>query len=70
MATPAAVQAALDPAENSAKIVRAIEVAGTFAEYYVLGGINHAGREKWIRTTASDSAATQAAAILTALDAS
>ena len=40
---------------------------GTTQDWYVSGGVKSPGKFKYIRTTASDSAATQAAAINTSL---
>lgn len=66
--TPAAVQAVLGTSAMNAQIVRATEVVGaTLQEWYVLGMADAPGRARWITTTAADSAATQAAAILTGL---
>lgn len=68
--TPAAVQAQLGTNPMSAQILRAGEVQGSDAtkqEWYVVGNVDAPGRARWVSTTASDSAATQAAAILTAL---
>ena len=65
--TPAAVQAALGTNPMSAVIVRAVEVDATLQDWYVIGNADAPGRSRWVTTTASDTAATQAAAILTAL---
>ena len=65
--TPAAVQAQLGTNPMNAQIVRAQEVISTFQDWYVIGNVDAPGRSRWVRTTASDNAATQAAAILTAL---
>jgi hypothetical protein len=66
--TPAACQAALNAVSpTAAEILRANEVAGmdaTKQEWYVDGGVDAPGRCRWVVTTASDNAATQAAAIL------
>lgn len=73
--TAAAVQAALDAASvgtlpSDVRIIQsAFDPGGTKQEWYCLGGITLAGRARWVETTASDSAATQAAAIITALQA-
>ena len=40
---------------------------GTYQYWYVAGNADAPGRTRWVRTTASDNAATQAAAILTGL---
>ena len=69
--TPAACQAALDSTAQGkiANIVRADEGGGgTQQRWYVVGVTRpYAGRSRWVNTTASDNAATQAAAILAAL---
>lgn len=66
MATAAEVQAQLDATGLAAQILRN-DHAGTKENYYVQGGIGYAGRSLWVETTASDNAATQAAAITTAM---
>lgn len=66
MATAAEIQAQLDPTELAAKILR-FNNAGTKQNIYVQGGIGFAGRGRWVETTASDNAATQATAITSAL---
>ncbi len=66
MATAAEIQAQLDPTQRAAKIDEFVN-AGTKQNIYVTGGIGYAGRSLWVETTASDSAATQAAAITTAM---
>lgn len=65
--TPAAVQAVLGLNPMNATIVRAVEVDATLQDWYVIGNADAPGRNRWVTTTASDTAATQAAAILTAL---
>lgn len=66
--TPAEVQAELGTNPMNAQIIRAEEViATTKAEYYVIGNVDAPGRARWIETTNTDDAATQAAAILAAL---
>lgn len=67
--TPAAVQAVLGVTGMNATILLAMEVSSdaTKQEWYVSGRVDAPGRSRWCTTTASDSAATQAAAILTAL---
>jgi len=70
MATPAAVQAELGTNPMNAIIVRATEeLASDTAkcEYYVIGNVVAPGRARSIVCTKADSAATQAAAILTGL---
>lgn len=66
--TPAACQAELGTNPMNAIIVRADELVGsTLQGWYVIGNAAAPGRARWITTTRSDDAATQAAAILTAL---
>lgn len=69
--TPAACQTAIDSTAQGkvATIVRADEGGGgTQQRWYVVGVTRpYAGRSRWVATTASDNAATQAAAILAAL---
>lgn len=68
--TPAAVQAVLGTNPMNARILRADETQGsdaTLQEWYVVGNADAPGRARWCSTTASDSAATQAASILTQL---
>jgi hypothetical protein len=65
--TPAAVQAVLGTNPMNAQIIRSEEVIGSLQGWFVVGNADAAGRSRYITTTASDAAATQAAAILTAL---
>jgi hypothetical protein len=68
--TPAALQTALGNLIGDPKVVRANEVQGADAtkqEWYVDGRLTVPGRVRWVSTTASDNAATQAAAVLAAL---
>jgi hypothetical protein len=44
-------------------------VRGTQQHWYIQGGVGYANRTKFVVTTAADDAATQAAAVLTALTA-
>lgn len=67
MATPAEIQAELDPTHRAAKIVRSMHKSATLDAHYVVGGVGYAGRCLWVQTTAANNAATQAAAITTAL---
>lgn len=72
MATVAAIQLAIDPAKtkNVANIIRSARVSASIDEHYVVGITEpYAGKAGWIRTTSSDSAATQATAILNGLKA-
>lgn len=66
MATAAEVQAQLDTTGLAARILRN-DHAGAKENYYVEGGVGYAGRCLWVETTASESAADQAAAITTAM---
>jgi hypothetical protein len=67
--TPAAVQAALGTDVGTPKILRAEQITdgSTAGAYLVDGGATVAGRVRWCSVTNTDNAATQAAAILTAL---
>jgi hypothetical protein len=66
--TPAAVQAVLGTDQGSPKIIRADQtITATLGAYYVEGGATVRGRVRWCGVTNTDSAATQAADILTAL---
>lgn len=67
--TGAALQAALGTKETNARVTQELGAVSTFQEWYVEGNGDAPGRAKLIRTTASDSAATQAAAVITALKA-
>ena len=67
MATVAAIQAALDPEgyNNQIRILKQSTVITTNTDtFYCLGGQVRPGRARYIDTTNTDSAATQAAAIL------
>ena len=63
-----AVQAALDATEKNMKILRVVPVSSTVDEFFV-GGVTapYAGKNRWVRTTNTDSAATQATAITNAM---
>lgn len=66
--TPAEVQAALGTNVGSPKLLRSEQITtATVAQYYVNGGTTVPGRVRWCTATNTDNAATQAAAILTAL---
>lgn len=68
--TPAALQTALGVGAFDPKVLRADETQGSDAtkqEWLVHGMGTVAGRVRWVSCTASDDAATQAAAVLTAL---
>lgn len=68
MATPAEIQAQLG-SMNIARINQSVKIDATYDAHYVVGGIGHAGRSKWCQTTSAQTAAQQASAITTALDA-
>jgi len=68
--TSAAMQTALgDGNPLGPKVLRDFGTYGTEQHWYIQGGTNYANRTKFVRTTAADNAATQAAAVLTALTA-
>jgi len=70
MATVAEIQAQLDPQGTNTKI-RIIKkfTVGTADTFYCIGGVVVPGKAKWCATTNTDSAATQAAAITSAMTA-
>ena len=72
--TPAQLQTALGDTMGAPLVMRAEEIMGlktygdnTKQAWLVHGRQTVAGRVRWIATTASDNAATQAAAVLAAL---
>lgn len=69
--TPAAIQAALGITGRNATIIASQQTvpdsSGTVANYYVDGRADVPGRVRWVATTNTDNAATQAASILTQL---
>lgn len=68
MATIAEIQTALGNTPYSPRIVRTNMSTTAGVDYhYVIGGVGHAGRCRWITTTQADNAATQAAAIVAGL---
>jgi hypothetical protein len=67
--TGAALQAALGTNPMNAQVVREFGVEGTFQGWYIVGNQDGAGRSRFINTTAADNAATQATAVLAALNA-
>lgn len=69
MATPAEIQAQLDSAGTGrvANILVSSHADGTYDNHYVQGMSGYAGRARWCQTTAANSAAVQAAAILATL---
>lgn len=71
--TAAALQAELGTGIAGMTGVRVLREYGTYGTkqvWYVQGGVNYPGRCKFVETTAANDAATQAAAVLTALNAS
>lgn len=71
--TAAALQAALATGikgRTEVQVLREYGTYGTKQVWYVQGGVNYPGRCKFVETTASDNAATQATAVVTALNAS
>ncbi len=69
MATVAEIQAQLDPQGTGKKIVivKKNVRSATADQFYCTGGVGLAGRSRYCATTSTDSAATQAAAITTAM---
>lgn len=66
--TSAALQTELGVGIGDPLVVRAFEPSqGTLQQWYVDGRRTVSGRVRMVTTTASDNAATQAAAVLTAL---
>lgn len=65
--TSAQMQAELGTNAMNAQVLRHEGVIGTLQRWYVAGNATVPGRTRWVTTTASDDAATQAAAVLTAL---
>lgn len=64
--TAEAVQAQLDLTTPLTRITKHIPGA-TLDDFYTVGGGAHAGRSRWVQTTAAQTAAQQAAAILVGL---
>jgi hypothetical protein len=63
-----AVQAALDPTEKKMIILKVNPVSSTKDEFYVSGvTAPYAGKNRWVITTNTDSAATQATTINNAM---
>ena len=65
--TAAAMQAALGTNPNDARVIHHIMPDTTSQMWYLVGNLDAVGRARWVTTTASDNAATQAAAALVAL---
>jgi len=52
------------------EVLREFGTFGTKQHWYIRGGATYPGRCKFVETTASDNAATQATSVLTAMNAS
>lgn len=65
--TAAQMQTALGDTINAPRVMRHYGVNGTLQEWLIQGGVTYPGRTKFVATTASDNATTQAAAVVTAL---
>ena len=66
--TAAQLQTALGTNPNNAQVQQVGPSTGsTLQVWYVVGNQDARGRSRWVTTTASDNAATQAAAVVTAL---
>lgn len=65
--TGAQLQAELGKNAMSPRVLREYGVVSTYQEWLVMGSPTYPGRTRMVRTTAADNAATQAAAVLTAL---
>ena len=67
--TGAQLQTALGATQADAKVTQEFGTFATFQDWYVEGNLDAPGRAKLVRTTAADSAADQATAVLAALNA-
>ncbi len=69
MATPAEIQAQIDPAGTGrvANIQQSIRADATYDQHYVVGLSSYPGRSRWIQTTSAQTASQQATAILQGL---
>tara|TARA_R110000868_G_scaffold241025_1_gene495606 strand:+ start:455 stop:670 length:216 start_codon:yes stop_codon:yes gene_type:complete len=66
--TSAQLQTALGTNPMNAQVLGAFEPSvSTSQQWYVIGNVDAPGRARLVTTTAADNAATQAAAVLTAL---
>ena len=66
--TAAALQAELGTNPNNAQVLQhQMPLVSTIQIWYVVGNQDAVGKDRWVTTTAADDAATQAAAVLTAL---
>ena len=64
------IQAVIDPdgSDLELNLVKSMHVDATFDEHYIVGGTApYAGKSRWVRTNAADSAAVQGAAIIAAM---
>jgi hypothetical protein len=71
--TAAALQTALGTglsAKMGVEVLREVGTYGTKQVWYVKGGVTYPGRCKYVETTAANNAATQAATVLAAMNAS
>lgn len=68
--TAAALQTALgDTSMNQPRVLQGGATVGTFQEWYIAGGTVYPGHTQFVRTTAADTAATQALSVIAALKA-
>jgi hypothetical protein len=65
--TSADLQAQLGTNPNDPQVDQHFGVVGSEQHWYIRGGPVHPGRVKFVKTTASDNAATQKTAVLAAL---
>jgi len=66
--TAAALQTELSPTwPTGPQVLRSYGTVGTKQHWYISGGTSYKGVVKFVATTASDNAATQATAVLTEL---
>lgn len=66
--TAAQMQTALGDTPTDAKVIHSMWPTGSTNQlWYIVGNQDAVGRARWVSTTASDNAATQAAAALTQL---
>lgn len=66
--TSAALQAELGTGIGAPRILMAFEPSqGTGQQWLIHGGVTYPGRVRFVNTTAANDAATQAAAVVTAL---
>lgn len=66
--TAAALQAQLGTNVRSPKVIQEVAPYGAVSQFWLIdGGTTYPGRVKFVKTTASDNAATQAATVATAM---